>query len=103
MHKRFVANIVSRTCLIVCFVMMLPLAWAVNDDPYSRESKAFLLSILIGMIIAAACLVIFRLKKEDRQRINAKDGLAIVGLSWLLLSFLGALPLLLSGVVYTIN
>ena len=101
MHKRFVANIVSRTCLIVCFIMMVPLTWAVKDDIHSRETMAFILSILFGMIIALSCLAIFRLKKEDYQKINAKDGLAIVGLSWLFLSFLGALPLLLSGVTPT--
>jgi len=101
MHKRFVVNIVSRICLVVCFVMTLPLAWAVYDDPNSRESKAFIISILMGIIIACAFLLIFRLKKEDKQRINAKDGLAIVGLSWIFLSLLGALPLFLSGVVST--
>ena len=101
MHKRFVVNIVSRICLIVCFVMGAPLAWAVYDSPGSRESKAFLISIAIGISIATACLLIFRVNKEDYQRINAKDGLAIVGLSWIFLSLLGALPLFLSGVVAT--
>jgi len=101
MHKRFVANIVSRICLIVCFVMTLPLAWGLHDDPHSREVKAFLMSILVGITIATTCLLIFRLKKEDHRKINAKDGLAIVGLSWLCLSFLGALPLFLGGVVST--
>jgi len=99
MHKHFVANIVSRICLIVCFVMTLPLAWAVYDDFHSRETKAFCISIVIGAIIAAVCLLIFRLDKKDRRRINAKDGLAIVGLSWVALSLLGALPIYLSGVV----
>ena len=101
MHKRFVANIVSRICLAVCFIMIAPLGWAMYDNLQSRETKAFLISIAVGMVVAAAILLIFRLKKEDHQRINAKDGLAIVGLSWLSLSFLGALPLFLSGVVPT--
>ena len=101
MHKHFVINIVSRICLIVCFVMTLPLAWAFYDAPYSRETKSFVMSIIIGIIIASACLCIFRVKKEDKKRINAKDGLAIVGLSWIFLSLLGALPLFLSGVVTT--
>ncbi len=101
MHKRFVANIVSRICIIVCFVMTLPLAWAVYDAPDSRETKSFVVSILFGITVASAILLIFRLKKKDKQTINAKDGLAIVGLSWLFLSLLGALPLFLSGAATT--
>jgi len=101
MHKRFVANIVSRICLIVCCVMTLPLAWAVVDDPNSRETTAFILSILFGITVASACLLIFRLNKDDKKRINTKDGLSIVGLSWVFLSLLGALPIYLSGVVPT--
>lgn len=101
MHKRFVANIVSRIALVVCFMMFVPLGWAVYDNPHSREVNAFLMSIFIGVVLASSCLFIFRLKKEDSQKINTKDGLSIVGLSWLFLSFLGALPLFLSGVVTT--
>ena len=99
MHKHFVANIVSRICLIVCFGMAAPLGWAVHDDVHSQETNAFIISILTGIIISSACLLLFRLKKEDYQRINAKDGLAIVGLSWIALSVLGAMPIYLSGVV----
>ncbi len=101
MHKRFVANIVSRICLVVCLIMIAPLGWAVYDDPYSRETKALFASILIGTIAASAILLIFRFKKEDHRKINAKDGLAIVGASWICLSLLGALPLFLSGVAPT--
>ena len=99
MHKHFVANIVSRICLIVCLAMTLPLGWAAFDDVHSRETNAFIVSILSGIIISSACLLFFRLKKEDYKRINAKDGLAIVGLSWLAISVCGALPIYLSGVV----
>ena len=51
MHKRFVASIVSRICLSVCFIMFIPLGWAFYDDPHSRETAAFLISILSGIII----------------------------------------------------
>jgi trk system potassium uptake protein TrkH len=79
--------------------MIIPLAWAYYDDPHSLETKSFVLSIIIGVVIASTSLYIFRLKEEDTDRINAKDVLAIVGLSWIFLSFLGALPLFLSGAV----
>lgn len=101
MHKRFVANIVSRICLVGCFLMTWPLGWAIHDDIHSRETTAFIASILIGIILSAACVCFFRLKKEDSQKLNIKDGLSIVGLSWIISSLLGALPLFLSGVVPT--
>jgi len=101
MHKRFVINIISRILLIVCFILLLPLGWAVYDDAHSQEVKAFISTIIFGILIAGSFLFIFRIKKEDYQKINAKDGLAIVGLSWLCLSAFGAFPLYLSGVVAT--
>jgi len=81
--------------------MTLPLIWAIRDNINSLETKAFCLSSLIGIAITCICFFVFRLKKEDYRKINSKDGLAIVGLSWLFLSLLGALPLFLSGVVST--
>lgn len=99
MHKRFVINIVSRVVLIACFCMMAPLGWAVYDDPRSRETQSFLGTIVGGIVLAGACLWIFRIKKEYFKKINAKDCLAIVGLAWILLMLFGALPLYLAGVV----
>ena len=99
MHKRFVINIVSRVVLISCFCMLAPLGWALYDDPHSRETMAFFLTIFPGAVFACALLWIFPLKKEYSRKIGAKDCLAIVGLSWVLLMLFGALPLYLAGVV----
>jgi len=99
MHKRFVANIVSRVLIASCLIMVVPCAWAMRDDPHSLEVAAFIKTIVFGIIFSAIFLVFFRIKKEDVKRINTKDGLAIVGVSWILLSALGAMPLYLSQVV----
>lgn len=101
MHKRFVANIISRMLLLVCLSMLFPLAWAVYDDPHSEETRAFIITIVSGMVIFSVFLLLFRIQKEDYNKINAKDGLAIVGLSWICLSLWGAMPLYLSHVVST--
>ena len=101
MHKRFVANIVARILLIECCIMLLPLAWALYDNPHSQEVKAFAIAILGGAVLAGAFVFLFHIKKEDFKKINAKDGLAIVGLSWVCLSLLGAAPFCLGGVVPT--
>ena len=101
MHKRLVINIVSRIVLIVSFLMLLPLLWAVNDNPQSDEVSAFLLTIAAGLTIAFVFRFLFRIKPDDYNKVNAKDGLAIVGLSWVFLSIFGALPLYLTGTVPT--
>ena len=99
MHKRFVINIISRILLIVCYVMTIPLLWAVADDRYSLEVKAFSMTIMFGIIFFGLLRFCFKLKTSDYKRLNAKDGLAIVGLSWISLSLFGAIPLYLAEVV----
>lgn len=101
MHKRFVLNIVARILLVGCLMMLAPLAWAVHDNPFSLEVNAFIVTLFVGVL--ASCLLrgLFWVKKEDFLKVNAKDGLAIVGLSWICLSAFGALPLYLSQVVPT--
>ena len=99
MHKRLVIHIVSRIFLIVCFFMLLPLGWAVHDDWRSLETGAFVLTILFGVFVTGALRWASPAKKKDYEKLNAKDGLAIVGFTWIFLSAFGALPLCLSQVV----
>lgn len=99
MHKKLVANIISRILCIVCFFMCLPLAWAVYDDSHSRETEAFILTIILGIVIVGISRWVLEIKREDYKKLNVKDGLAIVGLSWICLSAFGALPLYFSQAV----
>ncbi len=99
MHKKFVLNIISRILLIVCFVMLAPLGWAFLANPNSREVFVFVATIAFGMTVAGICRVFLRIKKTDYEKMNIKDALAIVGLSWICLSAYGALPLFFSGAV----
>ncbi|HBG61181.1 MAG: hypothetical protein A2Y03_00090 [Omnitrophica WOR_2 bacterium GWF2_38_59] len=99
MHKKFVLNIVSRVQMIVCMIMTIPLLWAIADDPHSKETISFIVTILLGLFVSCIVFWNVRMDTEDYERLNAKDGLAIVGLSWVCLSAFGALPLYLSHVV----
>lgn len=99
MHKSFVINVISRLLIFSSVVMLFPLAWALVDNPHSREAYAFEATILFSFLLGLILLKVFSLAKLDLKKINAKDALAIVGLSWIVLSFVGALPVYLSGVV----
>jgi trk system potassium uptake protein TrkH len=101
MHKRQVFNIVSRIMLVVSLTMLLPLGWALLDDPTSRESKAFLITIALGIALVLVIRRMLPASLDDFDIMGAKDGLAVVGLSWLAVSLLGALPFYLSGVMVT--
>jgi len=98
MHKKLVLNIISRILLVVSFIMLIPLGWAVLDDPFSAESRAFIITILLGISSVALIRKVFPASVDDFDVMGAKDGLAIVGLSWIAVSLLGALPFYLSGV-----
>lgn len=99
MHKRFVFNIVARILIFVSATMVFPLFWALYDNFHSAETRAFEVTIVLGITLGFLILWLFPLKDEIKDKVTAKDGLAIVGLSWLCLSFVGALPLFFSGVV----
>ena len=98
MHKKLVFNIISRILLIVSLIMVIPLGWALADDPSSAESRAFIITILLGLVIVTVMRRVFPASGDDFDVMGAKDGLAIVGLSWISVSLLGALPFYLSGV-----
>lgn len=101
MHKKLVLNIISRILLVVSFIMLIPLGWAILDDPTSAESRAFIITILLGLAIVAVIRKFFPASGDDFDVMGAKDGLAIVGLSWIAVSLLGSLPFYLSGVAPT--
>lgn len=99
MHKRLVFNVISRIILVLCFVLFIPLMWAAKDNLYSPETNVFPVTILIALLIACLGKGAFPGKPRDFEQMSAKDGLAIVGLAWIVLSGIGALPLWLSGAV----
>ncbi len=101
MHKKLVLNIISRILLVVSFVMLIPLGWAILDDPWSAESRAFIITIFVGIAIVVLIRKLSPASGEDFDVMGAKDGLAIVGLSWIAVSLLGSLPFYLSGVTPT--
>ncbi len=99
MHKTLILNIVARILFVVSMVMLVPLGWAVLDDSSSVETRAFIITIIIGICVMAGLRRFLPVDSQDFDMISAKDGLAIVGLSWIFVSLLGALPFYLSGVI----
>lgn len=81
--------------------MFFPLFWALHDNSKSLEVKSFIFTISLGLVLSTLTQLKYKIKKIDYDKVNAKDGLAIVGLLWIVLSLWGALPLWISKVVPT--
>ena len=91
MNFSIIVYILSWVMLFEGFFFGLP---AITSAIY-RESSVF--SFLIMMIV---CIVVGLLgirKKPENVSFYAKEGFVIVGLSWIILSILGALPFYISG------
>ena len=81
--------------LLVCesLMMILPLAVAVYYQ--GTDINAFFFGILITGLFGIPLSYI----KTSKKVMYARDGFAIVALGWVLLSFFGSLPYVISGVV----
>jgi trk system potassium uptake protein len=99
MNFRLMSLYLGIVTLLVGVSMSLSLPWAF---PWFGQTSTVewrgLWGLVTTMVIAGACggLLIY-LGRRHQGRLYRKEALAIVGLSWLLASVLGALPFLLSG------
>ncbi|HHW32150.1 MAG TPA: TrkH family potassium uptake protein [Clostridiaceae bacterium] len=79
--------------LIVEAVLMLPPFFIAGYYDGQHEVKAFALSIILT---AVAGFLITRVPKRS-SNIRIREGIAIVSLGWILVSFFGSLPFIFSG------
>ncbi len=91
MNKRTLIYILGWVLLIEGLAMQ---ACTLVGLWYKENTYSYFLFIGIAMIVAGAVIVFNKPKRFEMQR---KDGFAATALSWILLSFCGALPLWLSG------
>lgn len=92
MNFRVVIYILGQVCKAEAAFLLLPALCALCYQEYSI--------VLIYFLCALLCLVIgffMTLKKPVNSRIRPREGMAVTGLAWILLSVLGCLPFLLSG------
>ena len=61
------------------------------------EKEGFAFLITIGICLLLGLLITFR--KPEKKSIYAKEGYVIVALSWIVLSFFGCLPFIISGTI----
>ncbi|WP_313756847.1 TrkH family potassium uptake protein [Tissierella sp.] len=91
MNYGIVLNVLGNILRVEAMLMMPSLFISLYTN--QKDRFAFLIAILLTGILG---FVLTRSKSRDRH-INAKEGLVIVSLGWVLISLLGALPLYISG------
>ncbi len=101
MNIRQLANLLGLIALLLGASMTFSLPWAVPALGGSEhfETKAFW-GLVWSIVICVAVGVAFRLAsgRPDATRLHRREAMAVVGLSWVLATLLGALPFVLGGV-----
>ncbi len=90
MNFRMIGQVVGRVLCIEAALMLLPMIAALV---YGESPVPFLITIGITGGIG---LVMWRVRAKSGS-ITARDGFLIVGLSWIAMSLLGAIPFVLTG------
>ena len=91
MNGRMIARVLGLVLLILAALLLLPLLTALV---YGESTAPFALTI--GVAVVAGAVLTFGFKPESTE-LYAKEGFAVVGLSWIVMSLLGAVPFVLSG------
>lgn len=93
MNYKMVSKTVGKLLQAEALLLLLPMAVSV----YFKENLIYVYGLAIAILLGVGTLMI--LPKPSTRRIYAREGFVIVSLSWILLSFFGALPFVLSGAI----
>ena len=94
LNYKLVFRLLGRLMLIVAALMVPSLIVALIYG--GGDALSFVYTILITAACGAALNFLL---KPNRDDLTARDGMAVAGLSWIVLSFFGALPFVISGAI----
>lgn len=93
MNTKIVRSILSKMLLVESTFFIIPLLLSFYYSERWEIKKSYL--ITIGLLLATS--FILSIRTETKRKFYTKEGMIIVSLSWILMSFFGALPFYLSG------
>lgn len=107
MNYRLVGKLLGIICFLIGITMLICLPWAfpilgrhtdsiVPAERLDFEGRGFMALILSTFISFAVAGVLFYLGRRARGQIFLREAMAIVGLSWVFATVLGAMPFVLS-------
>ncbi len=93
MNFSIIRRIIGKILILLAALMVLPLIVSLIYQEGIKHYLAFLIPIA-GLIILG---VLLNLKKAENSKMLVREGMIIVGLSWLIMSLFGCIPFMLSG------
>ena len=92
MNYSIIRNIIGKISILVAILMGLPLLVSLIYQEGIRHALAFLIP-MVGLAIIG---ILFNIKKATNTKMYVREGTIIVGLSWLLISLVGAVPFMIN-------
>lgn len=96
MNRKIIVNTLGKIALILGGLLLLPLAVSVIYGEW-KQALSFLLTAAISAAGGFAAVRLTKKEKAADRMIFTREGLMIVGLAWLGVSLIGALPFVISG------
>lgn len=93
MNYKMVLKTVGKLLQSEALLMLLPVAVSI----YFKENLIYVYGIVIAILLGVGTLM--TLPKLETRKIYAREGFAIVSLSWILMSLFGALPFVFSRAI----
>ena len=94
MNYRTIAVNLGKILLLSAFFYLFPILICLVYGEYAE-----ILSFAAAILVSCAAGGVLWLFRKGAKKIRTKEGLVIVGLSWILVSAVGALPFFLNGCI----
>ena len=90
MNRRMIIYVLGKLLIVLSGLMILPLiiSFIYKEELYMSYLIPIASSFIVGLLLS--------IKKPKKKDFFAKDGFIIVGLSWIIISLIGALPFFIS-------
>ena len=92
MNYAVIKNLIGKIMIFVGILMVLPVIVALIYQESIRNIISFLIPLGVMIALGALC----NIRKPKDPKIMPREGLVIVGLSWIMMSLFGALPFVIS-------
>ena len=93
MNFGIIRNILGKILILIAALMGFPLIVSL----IYQEGSKYYLSYIIPILILVALGIILNIKKAKNSKMLVREGMIIVGLSWVLMPLFGSIPFLING------
>ena len=93
MNYGIIRNILGKILILLAILMVLPL---IVSFIY-QEGIKYYLSYITPIVTLIAFGIVLNIKKAKNPKMQVREGMIIVGLSWLIMSLFGCIPFIICG------